>query len=168
LILKTLSARKRVGQTLVGFAAETDDIENYALRKLVAKNLDLIVANQVGYSVGAGNAFGADDNRVVLLGRGGFRLAYGPAPKADVAHWLIARILAVSTRPSGVRCSSLTPHTHGRNARVAGAAVACGAANGTTFTLPKNLSFGAHPATNAAELPKLIHTNSTNQPNQII
>ncbi|MDR2845160.1 MAG: phosphopantothenoylcysteine decarboxylase [Puniceicoccales bacterium] len=92
-ILKTLSAQKTAAQTLVGFAAETQDIENYARRKLEEKNLDFIAANQVG-GTGAENAFGSDTNRLILLGKNSFRLEYGPAPKSEIARWLVAEILA--------------------------------------------------------------------------
>jgi phosphopantothenoylcysteine decarboxylase/phosphopantothenate--cysteine ligase len=92
-ILKAMGARRRADQTLVGFAAETDDIENYALRKLAEKHLDLIVANRVGRGR-AGNAFESDDNTVVLLGRAGFRKEFGPAPKTEIARLLIGEIAA--------------------------------------------------------------------------
>ncbi|MDR2863092.1 MAG: hypothetical protein LBV54_04345 [Puniceicoccales bacterium] len=91
-ILKIMAARKRTGQTVVGFAAETDDIENYARRKLVEKKLDLIVANRVGRDGGL-NAFGADVNRVILLGRDGGRRELGPAGKLEIARGLVAAIL---------------------------------------------------------------------------
>jgi phosphopantothenoylcysteine decarboxylase/phosphopantothenate--cysteine ligase len=92
-ILKTLSSRRTSGQTLVGFAAETEDIENYARKKLVEKNLDFIAANQVGRGH-AENAFESDVNRLVLLGRDTPRREYGPASKAEIARWLVAEILA--------------------------------------------------------------------------
>ena len=92
-ILKAMGARRRADQTLVGFAAETNDIEAYALRKLEEKHLDLIVANRVGRGRG-GNAFEADDNTVVLLGRDGFRKEFGPAPKTEIAKSLITEIAA--------------------------------------------------------------------------
>lgn len=92
-ILKAMGERRRADQTLVGFAAETNDIENYALRKLEEKHLDLIVANRVGRGR-TGNAFEADDNTVVLLGRDGFRKEFGPAPKTEIARSLIAEIAA--------------------------------------------------------------------------
>lgn len=92
-ILKAMGERRKAGQTLVGFAAETNDIEAYALRKLAEKHLDLIVANRVGGGRGA-NAFESDDNTVVLLGRDGFRKTFGPAPKTEVAKWLIGEIAA--------------------------------------------------------------------------
>jgi phosphopantothenoylcysteine synthetase/decarboxylase len=88
-IVKTMAARKRPGQLVVGFAAETQDVENYARRKLKEKNLDFIVANLVGQP-GAG--FESDDNTVVLLGRDGSRTPFGPAPKTDLARQLIAQL----------------------------------------------------------------------------
>ena len=90
-ILKAMGARRKPGQTLVGFAAETHDIEAYALKKLEEKHLDLVVANRVGGGR-TGNAFESDDNTVVLLGRDGFRKTFGPAPKTEVAAWLVREI----------------------------------------------------------------------------
>ncbi len=66
-ILSGLGAAKGSGQVLVGFAAETEDLEAEARRKLKAKNLDLIVANEVGRP---GTGFGADTNRAAIVGRG--------------------------------------------------------------------------------------------------
>lgn len=62
-ILKTLGHAKRAGQVVVGFAAETDDVIANAQAKLVKKNADMIVANQVG----EGRAFGTDDNQASLV-----------------------------------------------------------------------------------------------------
>ena len=88
-ILKTLAARKTAQQTIVGFAAETRDIEAYAQRKLVEKNLDWIVANDVSR---AGIGMDADDNAVVLLSRSGGREMFGPAPKRAVADFILGRV----------------------------------------------------------------------------
>jgi len=88
-ILKTLAAQKRAGQVVVGFAAETRDVETYARRKLAAKNLDWIVANDVSRP---GVGMEAADNAVVLLGRGGERAEFGPAPKRAVAEFILERI----------------------------------------------------------------------------
>ena len=63
-ILAGLGAAKRPGQVLVGFAAETADLVANAQSKLVAKHLDLIVANDVS---APGVGFGHDTNAVVLL-----------------------------------------------------------------------------------------------------
>ncbi|MGB5834772.1 MAG: bifunctional phosphopantothenoylcysteine decarboxylase/phosphopantothenate--cysteine ligase CoaBC [Thiohalocapsa sp.] len=54
----------------VGFAAETDEVERYASGKLAAKGLDMIAANRVGADKGG---FGADDNALTILWRGGRR-----------------------------------------------------------------------------------------------
>ena len=64
---------------LVGFAAETENVEQNARDKLARKNLDLIVANDVA------DAFGKDSNRVVLLGKDGSRREL-QGSKLSVAH----------------------------------------------------------------------------------
>lgn len=89
-ILKTVAQRKRVEQCVVGFAAETRDIETYAQDKLEAKNLDYIAANQVG---GATTAFESDTNEIVLLGNDGSRRVLGPASKLAVARQLIDALI---------------------------------------------------------------------------
>jgi phosphopantothenoylcysteine decarboxylase/phosphopantothenate--cysteine ligase len=88
-ILKTLAERKRPGQVVVGFAAETRDLENRARQKLEKKNLDWIVANDVSWP---GVGMNADDNTVVLLGRRGERIAFGPAPKPAVAEFILDQV----------------------------------------------------------------------------
>jgi phosphopantothenoylcysteine decarboxylase/phosphopantothenate--cysteine ligase len=67
-ILAGLGARKPAGQVLVGFAAETSDLVANAEAKLARKNLDLIVANDVG---APGVGFQHDTNAVTLLQAGG-------------------------------------------------------------------------------------------------
>ncbi len=89
-ILKTLAVRKTPQQIVVGFAAETQEVEAYAKRKLSEKNLDWIVANDVSR---AGIGMDADDNAVVLLSRDGGREAFGPAPKRAVAEFILERVL---------------------------------------------------------------------------
>ena len=64
-ILAELGARRSADQTLVGFAAETNDVETHAARKLADKGVQLLVANDVS-SPGAG--FEGDTNEVILLG----------------------------------------------------------------------------------------------------
>ena len=89
-ILAGLGARKRCGQTLVGFAMETDDGEANARGKLARKNLDFVVLNVLGDD-GAG--FGTTTNRVTVFGADGARHDLPLADKAEVA----ARILDVVT-----------------------------------------------------------------------
>jgi phosphopantothenoylcysteine decarboxylase/phosphopantothenate--cysteine ligase len=98
-ILKTLAARKRPGQVVLGFAAETRDVENYARRKLLEKNLDWIVANDVSRP---GIGMNAEANTVLLIGRNGESLAFGPAPKPAVADFIlenVARAAWAALRP---------------------------------------------------------------------
>ena len=67
-ILAELGSRRRAGQVLVGFAAETDGLREHAAAKLRGKGIDLIVANDVS-APGAG--FEHDTNAVVILGTDG-------------------------------------------------------------------------------------------------
>ncbi len=69
-ILLELGRDKRPGQVLVGFAAETEDIFVNAQKKLLAKNLDLLVLNEIS---AANPAFGCDENQVYLVRRDGVR-----------------------------------------------------------------------------------------------
>jgi phosphopantothenoylcysteine decarboxylase / phosphopantothenate---cysteine ligase len=87
-ILAELGARRREGQTLVGFAMETEDGEAHARAKLARKRLDYIVLNLLN-EPGAG--FGTATNRVTIIGADGSRHDLPLAPKAEVA----ARILDV-------------------------------------------------------------------------
>ncbi|MDQ3981005.1 MAG: bifunctional phosphopantothenoylcysteine decarboxylase/phosphopantothenate--cysteine ligase CoaBC [Actinomycetota bacterium] len=81
-ILAALGERRRAGQVLVGFAAETSDLVNKARAKLVAKGLDLIVANDVS-APGAG--FGHDTNQAVILGPDGFQVEFALGSKSELA-----------------------------------------------------------------------------------
>ena len=82
-ILAGLGARKREGQLLVGFAAETDDLEENAQSKLERKNLDLIVANDVSKpSVG----FEHDTNEIVMFTRDGLRRHVPLTTKREIAR----------------------------------------------------------------------------------
>jgi phosphopantothenoylcysteine decarboxylase/phosphopantothenate--cysteine ligase len=81
---------------VVGFAAETDAVEEHARAKLLAKNLDLIAANEVGHS----KAFDSDDNALVVLWRGG-RIELPAAPKRELARALTALIVERYLEQSG-------------------------------------------------------------------
>jgi phosphopantothenoylcysteine decarboxylase/phosphopantothenate--cysteine ligase len=63
-ILAALGSAKRPGQCLVGFAAETEQVVEHAAAKLRAKNVDLMVANDVA---AADSGFEVDTNRAVIL-----------------------------------------------------------------------------------------------------
>jgi phosphopantothenoylcysteine decarboxylase/phosphopantothenate--cysteine ligase len=85
-ILASLSA-KPVHPFLVGFAAETHDVANYAQHKLRNKGLDLIAANQVGEGLG----FEAADNALSLYWADG-AIDLPRAAKSELARQLIAQV----------------------------------------------------------------------------
>jgi len=89
-ILAGLGARKRPGQTLVGFAAETDDLRKNAASKLAAKGADLVVANDV---TAPGAGFEHDTNRVTLLFADGSAVDVPLADKRAVAREVFDAIL---------------------------------------------------------------------------
>lgn len=94
-ILMALGATKRDGQIIVGFAAETDDLLANAAQKLAAKNLDLIVANDVGADqVG----FGHDTNAVTLVRPDAEPVEIDLASKRDVARAIIDTIVSIRNR----------------------------------------------------------------------
>lgn len=70
---------------VVGFAAETDNVEAHARGKLQKKNLDLIAANRVGM---LGSGFESDDNALTVYSRHGAQ-TLGPAPKTRLADELL-------------------------------------------------------------------------------
>jgi phosphopantothenoylcysteine decarboxylase/phosphopantothenate--cysteine ligase len=73
---------------MVGFAAETNSVEHYARAKLLAKNLDLIAANEVGHT----KAFDCDDNSLLVLWRGG-RVELPVSSKRELARGLTGLIV---------------------------------------------------------------------------
>jgi phosphopantothenoylcysteine decarboxylase / phosphopantothenate---cysteine ligase len=76
----------------VGFAAESENILEYAQRKLVAKHLDLIVANDISRS---DSGFGTDDNQCTILDPSGAEEALPLLPKREVADRILDRITAL-------------------------------------------------------------------------
>ncbi len=78
-------------RTVVGFAAETDDLETRARAKMERKGCDLIVGNLVGR---VGSGFAADTNEVVILDRLGGRRTAGPASKSEVAVAILEAVVA--------------------------------------------------------------------------
>jgi phosphopantothenoylcysteine decarboxylase/phosphopantothenate--cysteine ligase len=91
-ILTELSARREPGQVLVGFAAETGAGIERAEAKLAAKDLDLMVANDVS---AAGVGFDHDTNAVTILSRGGSRLEVGLSSKRQVADAVLDGVVGL-------------------------------------------------------------------------
>lgn len=78
--------KQKGGRVHVGFAAETENLEANAGAKLAAKNLDLIVANDVS---APGGAFGVDTNEVTLISRTGQVLRWPRLSKRQVADGIL-------------------------------------------------------------------------------
>ncbi|HIZ18352.1 MAG TPA: bifunctional phosphopantothenoylcysteine decarboxylase/phosphopantothenate--cysteine ligase CoaBC, partial [Candidatus Olsenella stercoravium] len=92
-ILADLCAAKGE-RTVVGFAAETDDLLAHAREKLAHKGADLIVANDVSRPE---STFGADTNRVALVSADGVE-QLETMPLADVANAILDPVLRMVTR----------------------------------------------------------------------
>jgi phosphopantothenoylcysteine decarboxylase/phosphopantothenate--cysteine ligase len=85
-VLATVAARPE-RPFVVGFAAETESVEQNARLKLIKKNLDMIAANEVGHD----KAFDCEDNQLIVLWRNK-RHELGKASKLALARELVALI----------------------------------------------------------------------------
>jgi len=103
-ILATVAARVGAQRPfVVGFAAETDSVEQYARQKLLKKNLDMIAANEVGHD----KVFEKDDNALLVLWRDG-RRDLPHAPKVALARDLVALIAERYGERKSLRLASIT------------------------------------------------------------
>ena len=93
-ILKELGARK-AHQVLVGFAAETQNLLDNAREKIVKKNLDMIVANDV---TAAGAGFNTDTNIVKFLFPSGEVRSLEQMPKTQVANILLDTVMELKAK----------------------------------------------------------------------
>jgi len=94
-IIADVAEHRPPGCFIVGFAAETGDIESAGREKLARKGLDCIVVNRIGGPTGG---FAADDNEVVILWDDGGREAIARAPKSTVARAVLDRVTALRAR----------------------------------------------------------------------
>jgi len=102
-ILATVAARIGLARPfVVGFAAETDSVEQYARQKLLKKNLDMIAANEVGHD----KVFEKDDNALLVLWRDGSR-ELPHAPKVALARDLVELIAERYVERKAVRLASV-------------------------------------------------------------
>lgn len=103
-ILATVAASAERPPLVVGFAAETESVEQNARTKLLKKNLDMIAANEVGDD----KAFECEDNHLIVLSRTA-RHDLGHASKAALAERLIALIAeAIKERASTAQRNGAT------------------------------------------------------------
>jgi phosphopantothenoylcysteine decarboxylase/phosphopantothenate--cysteine ligase len=103
-IIGTLAAGASRPAFVVGFAAETDTVEQNARSKMLRKNLDMIAANEVGHA----KAFDCADNELIVLWRSGRKLLPRNA-KTQLARELIELIAAVfaERRADATRAAAL-------------------------------------------------------------
>lgn len=99
-ILAELGARKRADQVVVGFAAETERVREHAAAKLAAKQVDLMVANDVS---AADSGFEVDTNRVVILDASGAVEELPLLTKDALADCLLERIAGALGRIQSLR-----------------------------------------------------------------
>ncbi len=104
-ILAEVAAHPRRPRLVVGFAAETDDVEAYARDKLACKRIDMIAANRIGVE---GSGFESDDNALAVFWREGANATgarmLGPASKRALAEALldlVAERLPAERRKAG-------------------------------------------------------------------
>lgn len=88
-VAKAVGQRKKPGQVLIGFAAETEKVTEHAMKKLGKKNLDMIVANDV---TRPGAGFNVDTNIVTFITRDGME-DMPMLSKAEVADMLLDRAI---------------------------------------------------------------------------
>ncbi|WP_353093948.1 bifunctional phosphopantothenoylcysteine decarboxylase/phosphopantothenate--cysteine ligase CoaBC [Tissierella praeacuta] len=84
--------KQKKDQVMVGFAAETNNLDEYAMGKLKKKNLDFIVANDVTKE-GAG--FNVDTNIVAIIDREGAKTTYPMMDKREVARVILDRVKSI-------------------------------------------------------------------------
>ena len=97
-ILKTIAGDKQAGQVFAGFAAESNDVRENALKKLEAKKLDFIVANDISRSdIG----FETDQNEVSMFFADGSTLESGKIDKSAVASIILDKALEIFRKKNG-------------------------------------------------------------------
>ncbi|GAE33897.1 bifunctional phosphopantothenoylcysteine decarboxylase/phosphopantothenate--cysteine ligase CoaBC [Halalkalibacter akibai] len=93
-ILKTMGENKGK-QLLVGFAAESESVEEYAKKKLQSKNLDLIVANNI---TAEGAGFKGDTNIIMTITKDGEQKEYPILSKREAANCILQDIVSYMKR----------------------------------------------------------------------
>lgn len=89
-ILKSLGGKKKAGQVLIGFALETSNEKNNALKKLEEKKADIIVLNSLR-DTGAG--FGHDTNKITLFDKSGKEFQFDQKSKTEVAKDIVDTLI---------------------------------------------------------------------------
>jgi phosphopantothenoylcysteine decarboxylase/phosphopantothenate--cysteine ligase len=101
-ILGSLGRQQNRQFLLVGFAAETNDMEQNAVQKLRAKNCDIIVANDARLGMES------DENELMILFRDGEIGKFSRAPKKILAHKLVKIFLEFATKTFDKKNEAIT------------------------------------------------------------
>ena len=94
-ILSDVAASRTNGLTVVGFAAETNNVVEYARSKMQKKNLDIVVANDITQ---AGAGFNSDTNIATILVKDGKEIEIPLTSKADMANQILDEIVKLGTK----------------------------------------------------------------------
>lgn len=90
-ILAELGKKKTKEQCLVGFALETENVEEYAKQKLVKKNLDIVIANSAKNAYGV--VFGSDSNQITILDKNNNLTKFELLSKDESSKKIVSYIL---------------------------------------------------------------------------
>jgi phosphopantothenoylcysteine decarboxylase / phosphopantothenate---cysteine ligase len=93
-ILQALGERKE-HQILIGFAAETENLEEYAKDKLVRKNLDMVIGNDVSKE---GSGFGSDTNEIIMIKKDGSQHILPLLTKEQAAKEILGQVMELMKR----------------------------------------------------------------------
>ena len=104
-ILDSLGHRQHRQFLLVGFAAETNDVEQNAARKLHAKNCDIMVANDARLGMES------DENKLMILFRDGEMRKISRAPKKNLARELVKIFSEFATKMFDKKNETITERT---------------------------------------------------------
>ncbi|MCL5791829.1 MAG: bifunctional 4'-phosphopantothenoylcysteine decarboxylase/phosphopantothenoylcysteine synthetase, partial [Deltaproteobacteria bacterium] len=85
-------AKDKGKKVIIGFAAETDDLEKYARQKMKSKRMDMIVANDVAAK---GSGFGVDTNRATLIYKDDSAEELPLMSKAELADVILDRMIGM-------------------------------------------------------------------------
>lgn len=88
----SILGEKKTSQILVGFAAESNNLEENATKKLIKKNLDLIVGNDI---TATETGFASDDNKVIFISKTGEKTVLDKMSKLEVAKKLFDEIIKI-------------------------------------------------------------------------
>ncbi len=97
-ILKEMAAIKTLQQTVVGFCAESENVTDYALKKLDEKNLDFIVANDISLP---DRGFNSDYNEVTIIDKNKKQYKLAKQAKQELAYLILRYIFKIKDFDNG-------------------------------------------------------------------